>query len=305
MQRVFDGHNDVLLRPLAADDFAGRRFLDGDGEGHLDLPRARAGGLAGGFFAVYVPGERAPGAASEDDGGVVDFPHIGPVDASDARRITLEMSGILLRMAREQPRRPPRLHGAPRRSRPPRPRARSPRSSTSRGPRRSAPTSASSRCSTPPACARSARSGRGRTPSASAFPSASPATPTKARASRRPARSCSRACNRLGILVRPRRTSTPPASATWRRSPTAPLVATHSNAHAVAPASRNLTDVQLDVIAESRGVVGLNYRRGLPARRRPPGRRHRADGADPPPRPPDRPPRRGRRRRSAPTSTAR
>ena len=32
-----------------------RSFLDGDGAGHLDLPRARAGGLAGGLFAVFVP----------------------------------------------------------------------------------------------------------------------------------------------------------------------------------------------------------------------------------------------------------
>ena len=58
MQRVFDGHNDVLLRLWQADDHAGRRFLDGDGAGHIDLPRARAGGLAGGFFAVESPDGR-------------------------------------------------------------------------------------------------------------------------------------------------------------------------------------------------------------------------------------------------------
>ena len=39
----------------------------------------------------------------------------------------------------------------------------------------------------------------------------------------------------------------------------APLVATHSNAHAVTQSSRNLTDRQLAVIAESGGMVGLNY----------------------------------------------
>ena len=38
----------------------------------------------------------------------------------------------------------------------------------------------------------------------------------------------------------------------------APLVATHSNAHALCPCSRNLTDRQLDAIRESGGVVGLN-----------------------------------------------
>ena len=39
----------------------------------------------------------------------------------------------------------------------------------------------------------------------------------------------------------------------------APLVATHSNAHAVSPSTRNLTDRQLAVIRDSRGMVGLNY----------------------------------------------
>src|SRR5256886_8818496 len=39
----------------------------------------------------------------------------------------------------------------------------------------------------------------------------------------------------------------------------APLVATHSNAHALCPASRNLTDLQLDAIRDSGGVVGVNF----------------------------------------------
>jgi membrane dipeptidase len=39
----------------------------------------------------------------------------------------------------------------------------------------------------------------------------------------------------------------------------APLVATHSNAHAICPHSRNLTDKQLAAIRESRGMVGLNF----------------------------------------------
>jgi membrane dipeptidase len=38
----------------------------------------------------------------------------------------------------------------------------------------------------------------------------------------------------------------------------APLVATHSNAHAVCPSSRNLTDWQLTAIAETGGIAGLN-----------------------------------------------
>jgi membrane dipeptidase len=38
-----------------------------------------------------------------------------------------------------------------------------------------------------------------------------------------------------------------------------PLVATHSNAHALCPSTRNLTDEQLDAIGASAGVVGVNF----------------------------------------------
>src|SRR5690606_2796051 len=43
----------------------------------------------------------------------------------------------------------------------------------------------------------------------------------------------------------------------------APLVATHSNAHALSPSPRNLTDAQLQAIAETKGVVGLNFNVGF------------------------------------------
>lgn len=38
-----------------------------------------------------------------------------------------------------------------------------------------------------------------------------------------------------------------------------PMVATHSNAHAVSPHSRNLTDAQLKAIGDTGGMVGLNF----------------------------------------------
>lgn len=43
------------------------------------------------------------------------------------------------------------------------------------------------------------------------------------------------------------------------RHSTAPLVATHSNAHALCPQPRNLTDRQLRAIRDSGGVVGVNF----------------------------------------------
>jgi membrane dipeptidase len=44
---------------------------------------------------------------------------------------------------------------------------------------------------------------------------------------------------------------------------TAPLVATHSNAHVLAATPRNLTDKQLDAVKESNGVVGINFHIGF------------------------------------------
>lgn len=38
-----------------------------------------------------------------------------------------------------------------------------------------------------------------------------------------------------------------------------PIVATHSNAHALCPQARNLTDAQLKAIRDSKGMVGINF----------------------------------------------
>ena len=55
---VFDGHNDFLQRMVEAGPKRDALWLEGDGSGDIDLPRMRAGGMAGGFFAIWCP--RAP-----------------------------------------------------------------------------------------------------------------------------------------------------------------------------------------------------------------------------------------------------
>ncbi len=52
---VFDGHNDVLLRLGGPDGGGPGAFFERGEKGHLDLPRARDGGFGGGFFAVWIP----------------------------------------------------------------------------------------------------------------------------------------------------------------------------------------------------------------------------------------------------------
>jgi membrane dipeptidase len=71
-----------------------------------------------------------------------------------------------------------------------------------------------------------------------------------------------RACNQLGILVDLSHLN---EQGFWDVASIsdAPLVATHSNAHALCPSTRNLTDRQLDAIRDSRGLVGINFHVGF------------------------------------------
>src|SRR4029077_2579478 len=66
------------------------------------------------------------------------------------------------------------------------------------------------------------------------------------------------ACNRLKILIDLSHLNERGFWDVAERSD-APLVATHSNAHALSPHSRNLTDRQLTAIRETGGMVGVNF----------------------------------------------
>jgi len=58
VQRVFDGHNDALGRLWAANGDVVAQFAQETG--HVNVPGARSGGLAGGFFAIFSSDSRAP-----------------------------------------------------------------------------------------------------------------------------------------------------------------------------------------------------------------------------------------------------
>src|SRR3954462_10609478 len=95
--RIFDGHNDVLLRLHEAGGerdgdgltAADRAFVTGGDTGHLDLPRARAGGMAGGVFAIFPAGPPHGG----DD-------YARPADQPTALSDTLAMMARLRRLER-------------------------------------------------------------------------------------------------------------------------------------------------------------------------------------------------------------
>jgi membrane dipeptidase len=69
-------------------------------------------------------------------------------------------------------------------------------------------------------------------------------------------------CNKLGILIDLSHMNQAGFEDVARLS-TAPLVATHSNVHALSASPRNLTDRQLEQIRDSSGMVGLNYSVGF------------------------------------------
>jgi membrane dipeptidase len=256
MQSIFDGHNDTLLRLWQLDDHGGKRFLKGDDGGHIDLPRARKGGLGGAFFAIYPPAAKGF-HVDRDDGAVCDEPPVGPIDSGWARVATFEMAAILLRMCAARP-------DAIRLCR-------------SVDDIQQAETSgaiaaimhiegaeaigpqlgelevlyAAGLRSIGPVWSRPNIFGHG-------VPFRFPADPEQGPGLTEAGKALVKRCNELGVLV-----DLSHMNAQGFRDiaaiSTKPLVATHSNVHALSNSSRNLMDWQLDAIRETGGVVGLNY----------------------------------------------
>ena len=96
----FDGHNDTLLRlleaPIAEQE---KLFIEGNGTGHIDLPRAKAAGMVGGFFAMFPPPLKSSLAAVANSPGL--SPNLPPALAvSDALASTNGMASVMFRLER-------------------------------------------------------------------------------------------------------------------------------------------------------------------------------------------------------------
>jgi membrane dipeptidase len=255
---VFDGHNDVLLRLMRSRMEPERAFLEGDNIGHLDWPRMKEGGFAGGFFAVYVPSEG--GALDIDDlmtKTQYDIPLPEPLPLARSMQTTVHMAALLLRIER-----------------------------ASKGAVKVCRTAADIRAclaagslaavlhiegaegidpdltmldvlygaglrSIGPVWSRSNIFGHG-------VPFRYPSSPDTGPGLTERGRELVKACNRLRIMVDLSHLN---EKGFWdvAQLSDAPLVATHSNVHAISPHSRNLTDRQLAAIRESRGMVGVNF----------------------------------------------
>ncbi len=84
---IFDGHNDTIMRVCEGS----TKFFEENAEGHVDLPRAKRGGLAGGAFAVWVPNPDASPSSGETP----------LIQTESAQRYALSTLGRLLRLERE------------------------------------------------------------------------------------------------------------------------------------------------------------------------------------------------------------
>lgn len=251
---VFDGHNDTLLR-LWQERLPDAAFLTGSRSGHLDLPRARQGGFAGGLFACYVPSVRSPGG---DALRTPDLAHAQRVTfALVARLRRLERlealavcrTGAEIRAALAADRLAAVLHieGA-----------------EAIDPELDAleVLYAAGLRSIGPVWSRPNVFGHG-------VPFRFPSTPDTGPGLTEPGKALVRACNAHRIMIDLSHLN---EQGFWdvARLSRAPLVASHSNAHVLSPHSRNLTDRQIDAIRETGGLVGLNFAVGF----------LRADGRD-------------------------
>jgi membrane dipeptidase len=258
---IFDGHNDVLLRLYRrGGSDAPRAFLEGETTGHLDLPKALEGGFAGGLFAIFVPSKGKAGSATGDapspDVGV-DQPLAPAIDLAAAQSVVFGMVSLLFRIERESQGRvrvcrsvsdirqcmndgalAPVLH--------------------IEGAEAIDPNFeildvlyAAGLRSLGPVWSRPNAFGHG-------VPFVCPSSPDIGPGLTDLGKELIRQCNRLRILVDLSHIN---ERGFWDVAAisNAPLVATHSNAHALSPHSRNLTDKQLAAIRETGGLVGVNF----------------------------------------------
>jgi membrane dipeptidase len=234
---ILDGHNDLLLR-----------LWRGEEPRHLDLSRARAAGFAGGFFAVFVP---SPEPRVQFPEAPYRMPLPPPLAREEARPVALELVALLEQLEQDGKLRIARAAGDF-----------ADGQVTAILHLEGAEPLAPDLSDLDEWHARGLRSlglvWSRANDFAEGVPFAFPHSPDTGPGLTDAGKALVRACNERGILV--------DCSHLNRRgffdvaaTSEAPLVATHSNAHALCEASRNLEDAQLDAIRDSGGVVGVNF----------------------------------------------
>ena len=250
MLPIFDGHNDALTR----EDHA--LIAEGRPDGDLDVPRMRAGGIRGAIFAVFTDSGGGHDVEVPRDDGVLEWEYAPPLGHDLAAADATGVAGRLLALDRD---------GAVRVA------------------RRIEDVDAARWDGGPPAAvlhfegaeaidlaleslelwyAAGLRSLGLVWSRANAFahgvPFVFPSSPDLGPGLTDAGKALVRRCAELGILVDVSHLN---AAGFWdlARLEAGPIVASHSAAHALCAASRNLTDEQLDAIGGSGGLVGIVF----------------------------------------------
>ncbi|MDB5505554.1 MAG: Microsomal dipeptidase [Devosia sp.] len=258
----FDGHNDFLLRLYQEPGRRDELWLGSKGVGHLDLGRMKAGGFAGGLFAIYVP---SPSQGLDYMALMKQAPFEVPLPdlmtPQTAQPVALAMAGLLHWMERAAPDDFTVCRSAA-----------AVRANFGSGKIAAVMhmEGAEAICadldalylfydmglrSLGPVWSRPTVFGHG-------VPFKFPGTPDIGPGLTDAGRDLIRLCNELGIMIDLSHMNAAGFDDVARLS-TAPLVATHSNVHALSNSPRNLTDRQLDQIRDTKGMVGLNFATGF------------------------------------------
>jgi membrane dipeptidase len=254
---IFDGHNDFLLRLLRHPAARDRIWLEGDGNGHLDLPRMQQGGFAGGFFAIYIPSPAGADLDADMERPQYDLALPSPVPLTDAQPVALAMAGHLLWMERAS-------NGQLRICRT----VQEIRDCMASGVIAAIMHMEGAEAIGPDLDALDSFYAMGLrslgivwsrpTAFGHGVPFRFPGKPDTGPGLTDAGKELVRRCNELRILIDLSHLNEKGFDDVARLS-NAPLVATHSNAHAITPSTRNLTDRQLAVIRDSGGMVGVNF----------------------------------------------
>lgn len=260
---IFDGHNDLATALRWPERSGPRDVWQRNATGHLDLPRMRRGGMVGGFFSAFVPSQVAPNEFTKhmDEEGRYQLPLPEPLDPDVALRHVQGMLIGLHRIAGAS-------EGAVRVARS----ADDVEDCMRHGAIAVALHVEGADAVDPeletlevlyrlgvralgPVWSRPNAFGHG-------VPLAFPSSPDLGLGLTEAGKRLVAACDELGIMVD---VSHLTEAGFWDVMGVAegPVVATHSNAHALCPHARNLTDRQLDALAERGGLVGINFGLGF------------------------------------------
>ena len=253
---IIDGHNDALLA-LARDPERPDSLLERSGRGHLDLPRALEAGFAGGFFALFTPSGRAHGPRRREAGASYELPFPPTPSALRAQRFTGALAARLFRDERASAGRLEVVRDLARLE-----------SCLERGVLAVILHIEGAEAIDPGLDALEVLYQAGlrslglvwSRPNAfgHGVPFKFPSSPDTGPGLTEAGKALVRACNELGVLIDLSHLN---EQGFWdvAQLSAAPLVATHSNAHALCPSARNLTDRQLHAIRDSGGMVGVNF----------------------------------------------